>query len=171
MLRAWCCCVAKGFVRLRRLRFLLTASPGHSSFPGVVACIPSRSRVTSWSCRSRGKVEARTGWSAFSGALGERASLFDRKPCLLPYGPVGLPSRGIPRRLLVVAVGGGRDRLLRVALASRLCALSLNGRRLRCRTDGCPALVLVGVDGPSSGLFPERAACVTAFPLYPRPAR
>ena len=114
---------------------------------------------TSWSSRSRGKVEARTGWSAFSGALGERASLFDRKPCLLPYGPVGLPSRGIPRRLLVVAVGGGRDRLLRVALASRLCALSPNGRRLRCRTDGCPALVLVGVGGPSSGLLPEQAAC------------
>ena len=121
---------------------------------GAGSCIPRRSRETSWSCRSRGKVEARTGWSAFSGALGERASLFDRKPCLLPYGPVGLPSRGIPRRLLVVQSEEGE-----AVCCVLLCMLPLRpspyGRRLPYRTDGGPALVVVGVDEPSSGLCPD----------------
>ena len=67
---------------------------------------------------------------------------------------------GFPRLLLIVQDGGG-GRLLRV-VACRLSSLVQNGRRLPVERTAVlrsgPALVLVGVNGPSSGLFPELAA-------------
>ena len=71
----------------------------------------------------------------------------------------GYPAAEIPRRLLVVQSEEGE------AVCVLICMSPLRPRRLPYRTDGGTALFVVGIDEPSSGLFPEQAACVTAFPL------
>ena len=66
---------------------------------------------------------------------------------------VWLPSRGIPRRLLVLQFGGGRDRLLRAAWHVVSEPSSVGAVLPMERT--VSAFVVVGVDEPSSGLFPD----------------
>ena len=127
-----------------------------------------RSKPGPGDCCCSQEAESPMGWRRLVlGAPGERAQTLGgcRRISWSAY-----PAAGIPRRLLVVQSEEGEAVCCVLHCKSPLRP-SPNGRRLRCRTDGGPALVLVGVDGPSSGLFPERAACVTAFPLYPRPAR
>ena len=88
------------------------------------------------------------------GAPGERAQTLGG---CRHVGWSAYPAAGIPRRLLVVLSEEGEAVCCVLLCKSPLCPLS-ERTPSSTRSAGCPALVLVGVHGPSSGLIPEQAA-------------
>ena len=120
---------------------------------GAGSCIPRRSRETSWSCRSRGKVEARTGWSAFSGALVERA----RTPAM--PAKYGLATQ--PRDSTAAARHAVRWRERPSAACCMACRLWALVRRCRPSygTDGVCVWLLSVWMSPAVACFPTGGVC------------